>query len=75
MDEVAKIIVGVSPWAAVFLILGKAAIEVVHDYLKLAAWKQDRMLARLNVIEAKLGILPPDEFDQPARPVAKRANI
>lgn len=75
MDEIAKIIAGVSPWAAIFLILGKQAIEVLHDYLKLSLWKQDRIIQRLQVIEGKLGIQPPDELDQPQRPVPKRANI
>jgi len=75
MDEIAKIIAGVSPWAAIFLILGKQAIEVLHDYLQLSLWKQDRIMQRLSVIESKLGIKPPDELDMPQRPIPKRADI
>jgi hypothetical protein len=72
MDEIIKVIAGASPIAAVFIILGKQALEVLSDYLRVAEWKQDRILDRLRVIETKLGIDSPDENDTQPMPATKQ---
>jgi hypothetical protein len=72
MDEIVKVIAGASPVAAVVIILGKQALEVLRDYLRVAEWKQDRIIDRLRLIESKLGIEPPDEEDTQPMPATKQ---
>jgi hypothetical protein len=72
MDEIVKVIAGASPVAAVVIILGKQALEVLRDYLRVAEWKQDRIIDRLRLIESKLGIEPPDEEDTQPMPTTKQ---
>lgn len=74
MDEIVKVIAGASPIAAIFIILGKQALEVVHDYLRVNQWQNERILERLRVIEKQLGIDPPDPSTVPPMPVTKTQN-
>lgn len=57
MDEIAKMLIGSSPIAAVILLLGNQVIQTWRDDLKIAAQKRSEIEKRLSAIEDKLGLV------------------
>ena len=60
MDEIAKMLIATSTVAAVILLIATQALQIWKDDLKEANAKRDKIMLRLDAIEKKLGIAPPE---------------